>query len=126
MTPDEHGTYAAYRGGCRCVRCKAAAADYRRDLRGRRARGLPVLGSIVSAVEAGRIVRQLHGEGFTRARIARELGHKHPILQLHRGRGAKATMRTILRYRQLRDRFLNDDTTTEDDSTGGGAFAISA
>lgn len=83
-----------------------------------------MLGAIVSAIEAGRIVRQLVDEGFTRARIARELGHKHPILQLHRGRGARATMRTILRYRELRARYLSDDQT--DEEGGGGAIALSA
>jgi hypothetical protein len=69
-----HGTRACYKRGCTCTPCKAAEAAYRADLRLKRLKGLPVLGVLVSPVEARRRIRQLKTEGYPETRIASMAG----------------------------------------------------
>lgn len=72
-----------------------------------------LLGAIVSAVETNRRVRQMKVEGFKKADLARALGLKHPILQLHTGPDAKATRRTVLRIQKLwRERMAGEGPDT--------------
>lgn len=59
-----HGTRACYQRGCTCTPCKAAEAAYRSDLRLKHLKGLPVLGALVSPLEAQRRVRQFKLEGY--------------------------------------------------------------
>lgn len=90
-----------YRSGCRCLPCRAANADYERHRLLAHQRGRPLLGTLVPAADAARKVRQLQIEGITKAAIARALGLKHPILQLHTGPDAKATRRLVLKIQRF-------------------------
>lgn len=70
-----HGTRRTYqREHCRCTLCRAAEATYRSNLRLRKAKGQPILGMLVSAVEARRRVRQMKREGYPETRIAAMAG----------------------------------------------------
>lgn len=70
-----HGTRAAYKAGCVCVRCRAANTTY--QVR-RRLRRLRAGDSRAWALEARRRVRQLEREGYTKTRIARLCGFANP------------------------------------------------
>lgn len=95
-----HGTRSTYqRLGCRCVPCKAAEACYRSSLRGRKARGLPLLGALVSAVEARRRIRQLKREGYSKRRIAHMAGWKNGHIQV--GGRPLMRLRTLARVRRV-------------------------
>jgi hypothetical protein len=59
-----HGTRASYQRGCTCTPCKAAEAAYRADLRLKRLKGLPILGVLVSPLDAQRKLRQFKLEGY--------------------------------------------------------------
>lgn len=74
MTEPQHGTRTCYQAGCKCTPCRAAEAAYRASLRTRHAKGLPILGALVSPVEARRRIRQLKGEGYPETRIASMAG----------------------------------------------------
>lgn len=83
MPLPDHGTRSRYQSGCHCVACRVAEAMYRKTLRGKHVKGLPILGAIISAVEAHRKIRQLKAERLSKAEIARRLGLKRPILEWH-------------------------------------------
>jgi hypothetical protein len=94
-----HGTRACYQRGCPCTPCKAAEAAYRADLRLKRLKGLPILGALVSPVEARRRVRQLTGEGYTKARVAAMAGWQNGHLQF--GAHQRIRLATLLRIRRV-------------------------
>lgn len=93
------GMRSSYQAGCRCVPCRAAEAIYRAKLRKRKAKGLPLLGALISPVEARRRIRQLKGEGYTKARIADMAGWKNRHVQL--GRQQRLRLATVLRIREI-------------------------
>lgn len=94
-----HGTRAAYQSGCACTPCRAAEATYRTQLRQRKAKGLPLLGMLVRAVEARRRIRQLKLEGYTAARIAHMAGWKDRHLQV--GDRDCVRLATLIRIRRV-------------------------
>lgn len=96
-----HGTRRDYKAGCRCTPCKAAEARYRANLRWLHRVGKQPLGAKVSAVDTARRIRQLLIERMTKASIAKELGLKRPILELHTGPNARVTLRTALLIKRL-------------------------
>lgn len=95
----DHGTRARYQRGCTCTPCKAAEAAYRANLRVKHLKGLPVLGVLVSPVEARRRVRQLTGEGYTKARVAAMAGWQNGHLQF--GAHERIRLATLLRIRRV-------------------------
>jgi hypothetical protein len=111
-----HGTRRTYQDGCSCTPCRAAEATYRARLRSRHARGLPILGALVSASETWRRIRQLRPELDTQGEIARRLGLKRPIVELHTGPDAKTTMRTLLRVKRLHRLILTGGLPESDGS----------
>jgi hypothetical protein len=61
----DHGTRSCYQlTGCRCTPCRSAEARYRLELRRRHVRGLPILGQLVAAEPAKRMLRVIRGEYF--------------------------------------------------------------
>ena len=74
-----HGLARTYWRGCRCLRCRAASAVYHQQSRWLAAHGT---GRRVSARLARRVIRLLEVEGWTRGRIAQELGRKWPVLRV--------------------------------------------
>lgn len=104
-----HGTRASYqRQRCRCVPCRASEATYRADLRRRHARGLPILGAVVSAVETRRqlrlLVTEYDTEGDTtqaKTEIARRLGIKDGRLRYGAKRIRVRTMLNVYRLYQM-------------------------
>jgi hypothetical protein len=95
----DHGTRARYQLGCRCLPCRASNACYIAQLRGRKARGLPLLGALISPVEARRRIRQLKLEGYTETRIAQMVGWRDRHLQCTAH--ARIRLRTLLRIRRV-------------------------
>lgn len=96
----EHGTRTTYqRQHCRCTPCKAAEAAYRSNLRLRKAKGQPILGALVSAVEARRRVRQLKLEEYPIARVERMGGWSPRTLQLDRQEQIRLS--TLVRIRRV-------------------------
>jgi hypothetical protein len=95
-----HGHRTTYQlAGCRCTPCRAAEALYRAHLRLRKAKGLHLLGALISPVEARLRIRQLQREGYTRGHIARLAGWQKPALSFtHRQR---IRFRTWLRIRRV-------------------------
>lgn len=94
-----HGARASYQAGCKCLLCKAAEAAYRSSLRLRKAKGLPLLGSLVSAVEARRRIRQFKREGYSKRRIAHMAGWKNGHIQV--GGRQRMRLRTLARIRRV-------------------------
>jgi hypothetical protein len=101
-----HGERRTYQAGCTsgpdgtaCTLCRAAEAAYRANLRQRHLKGLPVLGLLVSPVEARRRVRQLKLEGYTAARIAAMAGWRNGHLQF--GDRERIRLLTLLRIRRV-------------------------
>lgn len=99
MTP--HGTRQTYQSGCHCTPCRAANASYIAHLRTLKAQGRQPLGILVPAADTAKRIRQLILEQMKRKDIARELGLKSPILQLHTHPGAWLRLRSVLRIRRL-------------------------
>ena len=94
-----HGVRATYQAqGCRCLPCRASEATYRANLRRQHAKGIQPLGARISAQEAGKIIRALLTEQWSKAQIARELGLKTAILQL---KPDVITVRNLLKLRKL-------------------------
>jgi hypothetical protein len=92
-----HGTRSAYQTcACRCTPCRAANAAYEAARRHRHANGLPMLGSVVSAVETWRQLRLLTTEYDTEAALATRLGLKDGRLRYGRQR---IRLRTMLKVR---------------------------
>lgn len=94
-----HGTRSSYQAGCDCLPCKAAEAAYRADLRRRHLKRLPILGALVSPVEARRRVRQLKLEEYTVARIAQLAGWRNGRVQL--GQRERIRLSTLVRIRRV-------------------------
>lgn len=92
----QHGTRPSYQAGCRCTPCRAANAHYEAAYRDRKRRGLPMLGSVVSAVETWRQLRLLTTEYETEAALAQRLGYRDRKLRL----GSRITLRTARRVQQ--------------------------
>lgn len=67
--------------------------------------GRPPLGAHRPGGEARRLLTQLQVEGFSRAAIARRLGHVWPTLQY----GDRVTLRTVLTLRRLYRLVCRDD-----------------
>lgn len=68
------------------------------NLRRLHVHGKAPLGSHISATETHRLIARLLVERFTRGQIAKELGLKRPILELHTG---AITVRNALKIRRL-------------------------
>lgn len=103
----QHGTRSCYQGtGCRCTPCRAANAEYEAAYRDRKRRGLPMLGSVVSAVETWRQLRLLTTEYDTekdkvaaRREVAHRLGVKDGRLRFYKRRiRLKTAMRVAAQY----------------------------
>lgn len=101
-----HGERRTYQAGCTsgpdgtaCTLCRAAEAAYRATLRQKHLKGLPVLGVLVSPVEARRRVRQLKLEGYTVARIADMAGWRNGHVQF--GSRERIRLLTLLRIRRV-------------------------
>lgn len=95
----DHGTRSRYQAGCTCLPCRAANAVYAANLRGRKARHLPLLGALISPKDAARRIRQLKLEGYTAARIAQLAGFKDRHLQFTAH--SRIRLRTYLRIRRV-------------------------
>lgn len=95
----DHGTRARYQAGCACTPCKAAEAAYRSDLRKKHLKGLPILGLLVSPVEARRRLRQLKLEEYPVARVERMGGWGPRTLQLDRQQLIRLS--TLIRMRRV-------------------------
>lgn len=96
----EHGTRKTYqREHCRCTLCRAANAAYIADLRAKHLKGKPILGALVSPVEARRRVRQLKLEEYPIARVERMGGWSPRTLQLDRQEQVRLS--TLLRIRRV-------------------------
>lgn len=98
--PDDrrHGERRTYKLGCHCLPCRAAEAAYRSHLRQLQAKGTVPLHTIISAVDAWRLIKAMRIEHFKDAEIARELGHQHGTLQL---RASSIRLRTFLRLKRV-------------------------
>lgn len=101
----DHGTRACYQQGCGCTPCKAANAAY--SLKYYHAK-TPPLGGLVPAFETAIRLRQLQTEGFKKRDIARLLGLRRPILELHTEPGAELRLRTALKIRRLARIYLSE------------------
>ena len=98
----DHGTRRCYQDrSCRCGPCTAANTQYIAQLRRAHLYGHPPLGVRIPATATARRIRSLLGEGVKRAAIARRLGLKYPILQLHTGPGQCVTWRNALKIERL-------------------------
>lgn len=103
MTCPDHGTRARYQLGCPCVCCLRAEAQYRADLRRRKAKGLPILGATMSGAAAWKRIEQLKTDGLTRPAIATRLGWK----KLRRvGHTDRMRVRNVLKLHRLVRQFL--------------------
>lgn len=94
----EHATRAMYQAGCRCLRCRAAEAQYRQQLRGLIARGQLPRGRRVPAGWVWRRVRALEAEGYSREQIAAALGLQSRTLQVDHRRVTVALQLSIERF----------------------------
>lgn len=92
-----HGARSRYQQGCRCTPCRSSNAAYEAAYRDRKRRGLPMLGSVVSAVETWRQLRLLTTEYESAAALAQRLGCRNRHLQY----GDRVTLRTVLRIRRV-------------------------
>lgn len=83
--PDRrHGLRRTYqRDKCRCRACRRAEADYRRKLRTELCRGKLPLGCRVNARATHRLIGAMLKAGYRKCQIARFLGLKRPILEVH-------------------------------------------
>ncbi len=104
-----HGTRASYQHGCRCTPCRAANAAYMSDLRTRRAKGVPILGALISAAEAWRGIRQLRGEDFPHQRITGRRADRHPFIRTY-APDLRIRLRTAVRIAELRRFHWLDET----------------
>lgn len=94
-----HGVRWTYQQGCKCVPCRAAEARYRSELRKRHAKGLPILGSILPAADAARMVRSIQIEGYRRRQLAEQAGlHRNTLPGLKPSQLVQ--LRTILRVKR--------------------------
>jgi hypothetical protein len=107
------GTRAKYRGGCRCMLCRAANSRYE-TARGKESRirarterkilaadeSIRADRSLVPARPSWQLIDKLLGEGYSRTQLARWLGSKAktPALQL---RGRRITARTALNVERM-------------------------
>lgn len=98
-----HGTRKAYKLGCRCLLCKAANADYQRQLYAASKQGKPPLGSYVPASEVWRRIKQLKAERVSRALLAKQRGLKRAKLDVHPER---VRLKTLLRFRRWTREYL--------------------
>lgn len=81
--PIRHGTRHTYQRGCRCRQCRWAEATYRSQLRKQHTRGQHAPGERIPARSTWRLLESLRKAGYTKAQIARFLGLKRPILDVH-------------------------------------------
>jgi hypothetical protein len=93
-----HGLRRSYKRGCRCVRCRAAEASYRAELRRLEATGRIPLGRRVPGQAVDRHLRSLVSEAFTRQDIARRARLHRTTLWRQHGR---VTLGTYLRVSAL-------------------------
>lgn len=101
-----HGERRTYQTGCRCLPCCAANAHYQEYYRTLLRTGRVPLGSRTDARETWRLITHMEREGFSRTDIARLLGLKRPILELHH---VLVTVRNALKIRRLVRLKLSDD-----------------
>lgn len=94
-----HGIRAIYQKGCRCLLCRSAEASYRAALRRRHLRQLPILGTLISPVEARRRIRQLRNEGYTKDRIAQMAGWRDGHLRC--ATSDRIRLATLVRIRRV-------------------------
>lgn len=112
-----HGTRAYYQTHhCRCLRCRAAEATYRQQLRTRKAKKLPILGHYISASEAWARIRTLKSEKLAHRQITGWKNHRRLPLGTRDEHGvyhlppeSRVRLKTLLRLRKLCDYHLIDD-----------------
>jgi hypothetical protein len=100
-----HGTRSGYQAGCRRTCCRRANARYQANRRGELCRGKLPLHSRVDARATWRLIRLLLKHGYRKAQIARFLGLKRPILEVHPV--------TVTRETELRMQGVYADATAE-------------
>lgn len=101
--------------GCRCLRCRAAEATYRQQLRTRKAKHLPVLGAYISASEAWARIRTLKAERFSERQISGWCKAHHHMKFSPQSR---VRLRTLLRLRALCQQYLIDDSELPNHTRG--------
>lgn len=105
-TSPPHGSRTTYqRHACRCLLCKAANAAYGKAYYRLKAQGKQPLGALVDAKITWKQIKALRIEGFSYAEIARRLGLRWPVLQLHHD---KITIRNWLKIRRLARGLLSE------------------
>ena len=97
----EHGTRRQYRQGCHCLPCRAANARYEQERARDKAKGIPRLGTLISAKEARKRIQQLTVEHVP---VASRLGLKHHLVRLHPS--GQMTYGKWQRIRQLYDALM--------------------
>lgn len=95
----DHGTRSRYQAGCRCIPCRAANAIYVAHLRSLKAKGLPALGTLVNAKEAGAHVRAILVERYSRRQLLAQTGlERHTLPRLNAT--TRCRLKTVLRLRR--------------------------
>ena len=90
-----HGTRATYRGGCRCLPCRASEAAYRAQLRATMARGAVSPRSLVDARETWQRIQALRRLGVTSHALSRQLGLRHGVMVIGRVRVTRETAQRV-------------------------------
>lgn len=100
-----HGTRTCYVNGCHCESCKHAEAAYKENLRRRKLAGKVIMGAIISAAEAKRLLDRLHREQTQRGQVAKALGQLHsPQVKVH----TRITVRKHLKIKRLSRLWLSE------------------
>jgi hypothetical protein len=108
FTPDtsllEHGTRGGYTQGCRCLKCRAANAQYIADYRQHKRANKVLLGATIASEAARRLLEHLHREHLTKTAVARALGLRSPGLKVH----ARITVRRHLLIKRLHRMYMSE------------------
>lgn len=111
----DHGQRSRYQQGCRCLLCRASNAVYQAQLRKRQAQGLPILGQLVSAKDAGAKVRRILVEGYTRQQISQQSRlERHTLPKLNAAH--RCRLQTLLRIRRTARILLAEETFPDTDA----------
>jgi hypothetical protein len=116
----DHGTYARYKRGCRCVACRAANAAQSCAQRADARHGKKRLAQRVSAVDAQRLIRLMRREGYQGPQLAAVLGLRpQELRRLMRQR--TITVATEITVQLFYEAFVADPADTETDGASSAA-----